>query len=390
MSIYRFIAAERAAFDVKMLCSHLGVSTSAFYDWCTRPPSRREVDNRALTRRIGEIHEASRGTYGAPRICAELRAEGLRITRKRVARLMRLARVQGVHIRRPLAQGSRRARTRPRPRRPPVPDHSARSRLGRRHHLDPHRRRMAAPGGGRGSVLPRRIVGWSMASHLRAELVIDAVQMAIANRHPGPGLVHHSDQGPQFTSFALGRKLRESEILASMGAVGTAYDNAVAESFFSTLKRELCHRGGSRRGIRLGRRSSSSSRSSTTVSDATRRSGWSRRHSSNGTTLVRSRHSRTCPANGVKVIRRRRQPRDIHRRPRDDDEHLRSRRAADTDRRPPHRQPLLWLRQPGPPDLPGYSGLRFLAHVRRRDLRLRRRRQHGPGRERQRDRLDAL
>jgi transposase InsO family protein len=101
VSIYRFVAAERATFGTKMLCRHLNVSTSAFYDWARRPPSRRELDNRSLTRRIREIHEASRGTCGAPRVCAELRADGVHITRKRVARLMRAARIQGVHIRRP-------------------------------------------------------------------------------------------------------------------------------------------------------------------------------------------------------------------------------------------------------------------------------------------------
>ena len=100
MSIYRFIAAERATFGTLMLCRHLGVSPSAFYDWCSRPPSRREIDNRSLTKRIIEIHESSRGTYGAPRVTAELSAQGVRVTRKRVARLMRAARIQGVHIRR--------------------------------------------------------------------------------------------------------------------------------------------------------------------------------------------------------------------------------------------------------------------------------------------------
>lgn len=242
MSIYRFIAAERATFGTKMLCLHLGVSTSAFYDWQRRPPSRREVDNRSLTRRISQIHESSHGTYGAPRVTAELRAEGIRVSRKRVARLMRSARLQGVHIRR------RRWRKGP-GELGPAPDRVAR------------RFRTEAPDvvwvaditsimtdegwlhlSAVEDLFSRRIVGWAMAPHLRAELVIDAVEMAIANRRPAPGLVHHSDQGPQFTSFAFGRKLRESGILASMGAVGTAYDNAVAESFFSTLKRELCHR----------------------------------------------------------------------------------------------------------------------------------------------------
>lgn len=242
MSIYAFIAAERATFGVQMLCRHLGVSTSAFYDWERRPPSRREMDNRALTKRIREIHESSRGTYGAPRVTAELRAEGLRITRKRVARLMRASRLQGVHIRR------RRWRKGP-GELGPAPD-----RVARRFRTEEPDRVWVADitsiQTGEGwlhlaaveDLFSRRIVGWAMAPHLRAELVIDAVEMAIANRRPAPGLVHHSDQGSQFTSFAFGRKLRESGILASMGAVGTAYDNAVAESFFSTLKRELVHR----------------------------------------------------------------------------------------------------------------------------------------------------
>jgi putative transposase len=242
VSIYRFIAAERATFGVQMLCGHLGVSTSAFYEWSARPPSRREVDNRSLTRRIAQIHEASRGTYGAPRVTAELRAEGLRVSRKRVARLMRAARIQGVHIRR------RRWRKGP-GELGPAPD-----RVARRFRTEAPDRvwvaditsimteegwlHLAAVE----DLFSRRIVGWAMAPHLRAELVIDAVEMAITNRRPAPGLVHHSDQGSQFTSFAFGRKLRESGILASMGAVGTAYDNAVAESFFSTLKRELVRR----------------------------------------------------------------------------------------------------------------------------------------------------
>ena len=242
MSIYRFIAAERATFGTKMLCAHLGVSTSAFYDWCSRPPSRRELDDRSLTKRIREIHESSRGTYGAPRVTAELRAAGVRVTRKRVARLMRTARIQGVHIRR------RRWRKGP-GELGPAPDRVARR--FRTHApdrvwvaditsviTDEGWLHLAAVE----DLFSRRIVGWAMAPHLRAELVIDAVEMAIANRKPAPGLVHHSDQGSQFTSFAFGRTLRESGILASMGAVGTAYDNAVAESFFSTLKRELCHR----------------------------------------------------------------------------------------------------------------------------------------------------
>ena len=242
MSIYRFIVAERATFGVKMLCAHLGVSPSAFYDWCSRPPSRRELDNRSLVKRIAEIHESSRGTYGAPRITAELRADGIRVTRKRVARLMRQARLQGVHIRRrrwrkgpgelgPAPDRVRRWFRTEAPDRVWVADLTSISTGDGWLHLTAIE-----------DLFSRRIVGWSMAAHLRAELVIDALEMAVSNRRPAPGLVHHSDQGSQFTSFAFGRRLRESAILPSMGAVGTAYDNAVAESFFSTLKRELVHR----------------------------------------------------------------------------------------------------------------------------------------------------
>jgi putative transposase len=242
VSIYRFIAAERATFGTLMLCRHLGVSPSAFYDWCSRPPSRREIDNRSLTKRIIEIHESSRGTYGAPRVTAELSAQGVRVTRKRVARLMRAARIQGVHIRR------RRWRKGP-GELGPAPD-----RVARRFFTDGPDRvwvtdiTFIATGEGWlhlaaiEDLFSRRIVGWSMAPHIRTELVIDALEMAVANRRPSPGPVHHSDQGSQFTSFAFGRRLRDTGILPSMGAVGTAYDNAVAESFFATLKRELVDR----------------------------------------------------------------------------------------------------------------------------------------------------
>jgi len=242
VSIYRFIAAERATFGTRMLCAHLEVSPSAFYGWCSRPPSRREIEGRSLSRRIREIHEASRGTYGAPRITAELRADGLRITRKRVARLMRAERICGVHIRR------RRWRKAP-GELGPAPD-----RVERRFSTEAPDRIWVADitfiPTGEGwlhlaaieDLFSRRVVGWSMAAHVRSELVIDALEMAVTNRRPGPGLVHHSDQGSQFTSFAFGRRLRESGILPSMGAVGTAYDNAVVESFFATLKRELVSR----------------------------------------------------------------------------------------------------------------------------------------------------
>jgi putative transposase len=241
VSVYRFIAVERANHRVRTLCRVLGVSRSGFHAWTTRPPSRRDLDDRAFTKLIREIHEGSRGTYGVPRVWAELRLEhAVFISRKRVARLMRGARLQGVHVR-------RRYRTTKRARGvAPAPDL-----LGRRFVVtEPDRAWVAdityldtAEGylhlAAVEDLFSRAIVGWSMASHLRTSLVIDALDMAWANRRPGPGLIHHTDQGSQYTSLEFGRRLRESEILPSMGRVGSAHDNAAMESTFGSMKREL-------------------------------------------------------------------------------------------------------------------------------------------------------
>ena len=240
MSTYRFIAAERARFPVATMCRVLGVSRSGFYDWCTRPPSRRELDDRALTRRIREIHRITRGAYGAPRIAAELRAQGMRVSTKRVARLMRAGRLQGKHLRR-----FRRHRTMVGA---AVPDLVTR----RFDPEDPDRIWVAditdistAQGWLHLAVVldlhSRMVVGWAMADHLRTELPLSALDMAIERRRPSGGLIHHSDHGSQFTSEAFADRTAEAGISLSMGAVGSAYDNAVVESFFATLKRERLH-----------------------------------------------------------------------------------------------------------------------------------------------------
>jgi putative transposase len=237
VSTYRFIAAERASFPVTAMCRVLGVSRSGFYDWCTRPPSRRELDDRALTARIREIHRITRGAYGAPRIAAELRAEGIRISRKRVARLMRAGRLQGKHLRR-----FRRHRTMVGA---VVPDLVTR----RFDPCDPDRIWASditdistAQGWLHLAVVmdlhSRRVVGWAVADHLRTELPLRALDMAIERRRPSGGLIHHSDHGPQFTSEAFADRTARAGITLSMGAIGSAYDNAVVESFFATLKRE--------------------------------------------------------------------------------------------------------------------------------------------------------
>ncbi len=241
MSAYRFIAAERANHPVRLMCRVLGVSPSGFYDWCTRPPSSRFLADQALLAEIGRIHERSRRTYGAPRITAELRAHGVFVSRKRVARLMRGARLQGVHLRtwrgdRPRAHRGapdllRRRFTAPAPDRAWVADITYVPTTAGWTHLavvlDLH---------------SRKVVGWSTARHQQTELVIDALDKAARSRQPGPGLVHHSDNGPQYTSERFSTYLTELGIVGSMGRPGTAYDNAVVESFFATIKREHLRR----------------------------------------------------------------------------------------------------------------------------------------------------
>lgn len=237
--IFPFIRAEKANFPVAFMCAKLGVSRSGYYAWRTRPPSIRAVHDQVLAERIRLIHERSRFTYGAPRIHAELHEEGLRVGRKRVARLMRRAGIQGAHRRRRRRRGGH------------ATLHPAGDLLARNFRAAGPDRVWVADitywPTGEGflhiaavmDLWSRRIVGWAMASHLRAELVIDALEMATSRRRPSPGLIHHSDQGTQYTSFSFGRRLRDSAILPSMGRTGTPADNAVVESLFDTMKLEL-------------------------------------------------------------------------------------------------------------------------------------------------------
>ena len=241
---YRFIAAEKANYPISLMTRVLGVSRQAFHAWERRPPSQRALEDAFLTERIREIHRGARGVYGARRIHAELRlAHGVRVGRKRVERLMRNAGISGLVPR-------RRGRTTIR-----VPGVRVADDLVRRDF------RPAAPNvlwvaditylrtwegwlylAAVQDAFSRSIVGWSMAEHMRAELVIDALQMGIARRRPQPGLIHHSDQGSQFVSLAFGQAAGEAGIARSMGSRGDCFDNAVAESFFATLKKELVRR----------------------------------------------------------------------------------------------------------------------------------------------------
>lgn len=226
------------------MCQLLEVSASGYYAWRRRPPCRRAREDERLRALIVAIHQGSRGTYGAPRVHFELRADhGVRCSKKRVARLMREAQLEGCHRRRRVRTTRRGEETAPasdlvqRDFRASAPD--------RLYVAD-----ITYVGTWAGflylavviDAFTRRVVGWAMREDLRTELVLEALNMALWNRRPGAGVIHHSDQGGQYTSFAFGRRCREAEVMPSRGSVGDCYDNALCESFFATLECELLER----------------------------------------------------------------------------------------------------------------------------------------------------
>ena len=225
------------------MCRVLGVSTSGFWAWCRRGPSARERADEALTKTIRRIHDTSRGTYGAPRVHAELTERGTRCGRKRVARLMRRHGLVGVHRRRYRSTTERDPRARPAPDlvardfHPPAPDRlwvadvtalpTTRGFLYLAVVLD---------------AWSRLVVGWSMSAHADTALAEGALSMALAWRRPARGLVHHSDQGGEYVGLMRSEIIRGAGIRPSMGSVGDSYDNAMAESFFASLETELIDR----------------------------------------------------------------------------------------------------------------------------------------------------
>ncbi len=236
------MSVNQANYPVRRMCHLLGVSPSGYYAWSHRSSSAHAQSDAALLVRIRAISERSRGTYGAPRIQAELHACGELVSRKRVARLMREAGLRGASRRRQITTTQRDAKSRPAP--------------------DLVKRDFAADGRDRlwvadityiptGSgflylavvvdAWSRRVVGWSMATHLRTDLVLAALNMALGQRRP-QGVIHHSDQGTQYTSIAFGQRCREAGVRPSMGSVGDCFDNAMCESFFATLECELLER----------------------------------------------------------------------------------------------------------------------------------------------------
>jgi putative transposase len=236
------------------MCEVLGVARSSVYERATREPSRRAVCDSGLMLLIRDIHSQSRGTYGSPRVHAALARKGVRCGRKRVARLMKAESLEGVHRRRKTRTTIRDEGA------APAPDLVDRNfRVDRPDELWVTDITYMWTWEGWLYVavvldaFSRRVVGWSMADHLRTELVLDALDMALFVRRPGNGLVLHSDRGCQFTSFAFGRRLEEAGIAPSMGSAGDAYDNALIESFFATLETELLDRVRfkTRRGARM-------------------------------------------------------------------------------------------------------------------------------------------
>jgi putative transposase len=225
------------------MCRVLGVSTRGYYAWRKRETSTRGREDAVLTETIERIHGRSRQTYGSPRIHAELREGGIRVGRKRVARLMRAAAIVGVTRRRKFKTTQRDQHARPAP--------------------DLVDRKFVANGPNQLwvadityvptlagflylaivlDVWSRKVVGWAMSSRLVTQLVLDALMMAMERRRPGQGVIHHSDQGCQYTSIEFGKRCRDAGVRPSMGSVGDCYDNAMCESFFATLECELLDR----------------------------------------------------------------------------------------------------------------------------------------------------
>jgi len=241
VSRYRFIAEQRTAYPVRRLCAALRVSMSGFYAWLKRTPSRRAQANAALSERIRQVHERSRQTYGYLRVHAELRAQGERVGKHRVARLMAQMGLQTKGRRRFKTTTQRDARHR---RAPNVlaGDFSA-TQLNEKW-LSDITYIPTAEGwlylAGIQDAFSRRIVGWSMRERPTKALVCDAWKLAVGQR--GVPRLHHSDQGSQYTSDAYLRLLEQDQVVVSMSDVGRCYDNAMQESFWGTLKTECADR----------------------------------------------------------------------------------------------------------------------------------------------------
>ena len=237
------MSTNQALFPIAPMARVLGVSKAGYYAWMDRSPSARAEADASLLKRIRTVHVSSRETYGSPRIHAELRGAGQRHSRKRIARLMREAGLAGASHRRGGPVTTRREKeARPAP---DLVDRNFTAAAPNRLWVGDITYVPTAAGFVYLAVVldafSRRVVGWAMANHLRTELVLDALEMAVGQRQ-SRDVIHHSDQGSQYTSLAFGSRCREAGVRPSMGSVGDAYDNAMCESFFSTLECELLAR----------------------------------------------------------------------------------------------------------------------------------------------------
>jgi transposase InsO family protein len=236
------ILAEKAHFPVSLMCSCLQVSRSGFYAWLRRPPSKRASENERLLARIREAHEQSLKRYGSPRVFKALRKQGDVAGRHRIARLMRLAGLRG-RRKRGFVRTTDSRHDQP----------IAENLLGRRFAASAPNTAWVSDityiPTGEGwlflavvlDLFSRRIVGWGMSSAIDTGLAVSALEMALQQRGDVKGLVHHSDRGTQYASAQYQRMLKAHGIQASMSRAGDCWDNAVAESFFATLKTELVH-----------------------------------------------------------------------------------------------------------------------------------------------------
>jgi putative transposase len=237
------VNANQADFPVRALCRVLRVSHGGYYDWLARPPSQRSIDDAVLIERIRAVHAESDGTYGRPRVRKELREQGVRASGKRIARLMRANALRGVSRRRGFVVTSRRDND----------QRLAPDLVQRSFTADAPDKLWVADMTYVPTwagfiflavvldVFSRRVVGWAIGHDMHTDLVLKALNMALQQRKPS-SVIHHSDQGSQYTSLTFGKRCREMGVRPSMGSVGDAYDNAMAESFFATLECELIDR----------------------------------------------------------------------------------------------------------------------------------------------------
>jgi putative transposase len=234
--------ADNGTYPVTFMCEQLEVSRSGYYAWRNAAPSKRARDDATLTELIKALYAKAHGNPGVRRMRAMLAASGHKVSHKRVWRLMKAAGLQGRHPRR------WRRTTTPGDKPVPAPD-----RIGRVFTAEAPNEKWVgdityiATWDGWAylatviDLYSRKVVGWAIADHMRTELVTDALDMAIANRRPPRGVIFHSDRGCQYTSKDFDKYCREHGILRSLGRTGNCYDNAVAESFFATYKKELIH-----------------------------------------------------------------------------------------------------------------------------------------------------